>query len=327
MNGIAIVIVTHNSEDVILPCLDACLPYGSEVIVVDNASSDDTLGKVRQRPAVHLIANTENRGFAAGVNQGIARTRQPLVLLLNPDAVLTSSLGALALACSRPETGAAGGRLTGADGEFQRGFSFRRFPRPLTLIFEVLGINRILQSNPVNRRYRCLDYNGDQAADVEQPAGAFLMTRRDAWERLAGLDERFRPVWFEDVDYCKRMNELGLRIRYEPGATATHIGGHSARKLEWGVRELFWYGSLLEYAGKHFTRQPVRMVGVAVVGGACLRSVTGMFRFRSLEPFSIYGKVMRLAWRYVRDPASGSEVASSGNSSRTLIDQAQIHVL
>lgn len=323
MRGIAIVIVTHNSEEVILPCLDGCLPYGSEVIVVDNASTDGTVQKVRKRPAVHLIVNCENRGFAAAVNQGVLCTRLPLVLLLNPDTMLTSGVGPLSVACSREDVGAAGGRLTGSDGEFQKGFSIRRLPTPVVLSFEALGINRIWPGNPSNRHYRYLDYDSSVAGDVEQPAGAFLMMKRQAWEAVDGLDEGFHPIWFEDVDFCKRLLEKGFRIRYEPGAKAVHVGGHSAKKLEWGTRQCYWYASLLRYASKHFGAGAARTVSISVASGACIRLVMGILR-HGPRAVPVWFRIIRLACGYLKEPLRDHAIHTS---STRLIDPAEIHVL
>src|SRR5262245_26040537 len=135
MAGVGIVIVTCNSESEIGPCLDSALLAG-DVIVVDNASSDGTLEQIRRRGAT-VIANPVNRGFAAAVNQGIRAIGSDVVLLLNPDAVLKTSIEPLQLACSSPETGAAGGKLVGRDNLVQAGFTVRRLPTPLVLALEV----------------------------------------------------------------------------------------------------------------------------------------------------------------------------------------------
>ncbi len=118
----------------------------------------------------------------------------------------------------------------------RRGFTIRRFPTPLTLWFELCGFNRLWPSNPVNRRYRYLDRDLEQAGPVEQPAGAFLMFRRDVWERLGGFDEGFYPVWFEDVDFCRRAADAGYRIEYVPQVEAEHLGGHSVGQISEGCR-------------------------------------------------------------------------------------------
>src|SRR5205807_2640796 len=104
----------------------------------------------------------------------------------------------------------------------------------------------------VNRHYRYLDADLDVPATVEQPAGAFLLFRRSVWTQLGGFDEQFRPLWFEDVDFCKRARDLGFEAHYVPQVTAHHLGGHSISKLDWALRTVYWYASLLRYASKHF---------------------------------------------------------------------------
>jgi N-acetylglucosaminyl-diphospho-decaprenol L-rhamnosyltransferase len=295
MNGIGAVIVTYNSEREIGSCLDSAMSRVESAIVVDNASSDGTLSEVRKRPNVALLANTGNRGFAAAVNQGIQALDTPYILLLNPDAVLQTGLEELAAACGDPGVGAAAGKLTGSEGQPQSGFSVRRFPTPFALSFEALGLNRLWRGNPVNRRYRCLDVNLEAPADVEQPAGAFLMIRRQAWQAVGGFDEGFYPIWFEDVDFLKRMHSAGFRVRYAPGAIAGHGGGHSVGRIPWESREVCWYGSLMRYSFKHFRFTGRVLVWAAVVTGCALRAVFRVLRQRRLSPLAVYGRVISFA--------------------------------
>src|SRR5947207_1339500 len=103
MNQTGVVVVTYNSADVIVTCLDSCALQ--RTVVVDNASSDSTRELVRQRPAVKLISNATNRGFAAAANQGVQALETELVLLLNPDAELVTSIDPMAEACSRAGVG------------------------------------------------------------------------------------------------------------------------------------------------------------------------------------------------------------------------------
>lgn len=289
------VIVTYNSGAEIGPCLDAAIPRAGEVVVVDNGSTDNTLEEVRKRPSVKLIVNSQNRGFAGAVNQGFAATESPYVLLLNPDAVLLTGVEPMAAACARPRIGAAGGKLLEAGGRAQHGFMVRRFPTALTLILEVLGVNRLWKRNPVNRRYRCLDMNPDAAAEAEQPAGAFLMIRRDAWQAAGGFDEQFHPLWFEDVDFLKRLRDKGLQAAYEPAAAARHEGGHSIQRLSQESRILYWYASLLRYSSKHFTPSRFAAVCVATALGSVLRMIGESVLSRNLRPLRVYSKVVRLA--------------------------------
>jgi GT2 family glycosyltransferase len=298
MQDIGIIIVTHNSGADIGPCLDAALKSGAEVLVVDNASSDETISQIRQRGAA-LIVNAENRGFAAAVNQGVRALRSNYVLLLNPDAILLDSLEPLLRACSTPGIAAAGGKLVDVQNQVQAGFTLRRLPTPVALAFEVLLINRLWPTNPANWHYRCYGFDYNEPADVEQPAGAFLMFRRQIWEQLGGLDERFYPVWFEDVDFCKRIRDHGDRIYYDPRSVASHRGGHSIQKILLEKRQLYWYRSLLKYGFKHFDRVSSRLLCLAVMVGSCLRMAVGIATQRSLRPVPVYGGVMRLAGRYL----------------------------
>ncbi|MFB3778856.1 MAG: glycosyltransferase family 2 protein [Bryobacteraceae bacterium] len=310
MKGIGAVIVTCNSEAVIGACLDAVLDRVEQVVVVDNASTDRSREEVRKRPAVHLIANPENRGFAAAVNQGAAAVDLPLLLLLNPDLTLQADVGPLASVCADPAVGAAAGKLTGEDGRPQAGFSVRRFPSPAALAFEVLGLNRLWKTNPVNRRYRCLDLDLDSAAEVEQPAGAFLMIRRDAFLAVGGFDEGFRPVWFEDVDFLRRLRGAGYRIYYEPRVAAKHRGGHSVGRLPEESRVDSWYGSLLRYSARHYGFAGRLAVAAAVVVGCTGRMFLGALRGWKRQPLRAYGRVMWTACRRL----CSSRIGEAGRS-------------
>ena len=262
------VIVTYYSAGHIAECLRS-LRGLAEVIVVDNGSKDETCEIVRRTaPEATLIANTSNLGFAGAVNQGIAATNSPLVLLLNPDSYLRTPLDAMVVSCLQTRVGAAGGKLVDANGESQRGFNVRALPTATALAAECLGMNRMWPSNPVNRKYRAFDLNPDQSQEVEQPAGAFLMVRRDVLERIGYLDDAFFPLWFEDVDLCWRILGAGYKIWYTAECEAAHDGGHSVAAMTAEQRQLAWYGNLIRFIDKHFsawTRRwllPVIFVGI-----------------------------------------------------------------
>lgn len=294
MARVAIVIVTYNSAAEIVGCLNALRHQpDAEVVVVDNASSDDTAAIVRST-GVRLLASPTNLGFAGGVNLGVRETTAPLILLLNPDAHLLTGVEAL-IESMQPPTGYAGGLLLGDDGLPQTGFMIRRLPTPTALAFEVLGLNRLFPRNPVNWNYRCRAMDPMAHGFAEQPAGAFLMFTRQAWLEVGGLDESFMPVWFEDVDFCARLRQAGYRGDYVPAARARHTGGHSVSTLGVGIRHKYWYGNLLEYAAKHFGIIGFRGVAAAVVTGALLRAVTG-WPLHGARAFRIYGEVLQLAW-------------------------------
>lgn len=280
-----------------MSCLDALAEMAPDVVatVVDNASADRTVELVRQRPGVRLLANLENRGFAGAANQGFAAAVGDPILLLNPDVRLRTPLTPLIEACR--EHGLAAGQLTAPDGRAQAGFTIRRFPTAASLALELLGINRLWPDNPVNRRYRYLDRDLNREGPVEQPAGAFLMARRDVWERLGGFDQDFHPVWFEDVDFCHRAADAGHQAQYVPQVRAEHLGGHSVRKLPSARMEQYWYVSLLSYAAKHYRPWPYRGVCLAAVLSTVPRTVAGIVRERNLNPVVSGCKIIRLAVR------------------------------
>jgi N-acetylglucosaminyl-diphospho-decaprenol L-rhamnosyltransferase len=296
MAEIGIIIVSYNSGPEIGPCLDAALASGADVVVVDNASTDNSAAEAARRGA-RLIANASNRGFAAAVNQGFAALDTPYVLLLNPDAVIQAGLDRLRAACDLPRAAGAGGRLLGADGVPQAGFMVRGLPTPAALILEALLLNRIWPGNSVNRRYRGLNLDLSARGAVEQPAGAFLMIRRAVWLELGGFDEGFYPLWFEDVDFCRRAVDRGYAFYYEPDAVAKHAGAHSIRRLSVENRRVYWYRSLLRYAFRHFSPSAFRAVCLAVLFGCFPRGFAESLSARSLQPLAAYAKVARIASR------------------------------
>ena len=268
------------------------------VVVVDNASQDGSAKRA-------TIANRENLGFAAAVNQGVRATDAEFVLLLNPDARVLTAVDDLVTASG--QYGLAAGKLVDETGRAQRGFTIRRLPTALSLGFELLGINRFWPSNKVNRGYRYLDRDLEQAGEVEQPAGAFLMFRRDVWEALGGFDESFYPVWFEDVDFCRRAVDAGYRIEYVPTVTAEHVGAHSVSKIPEGCRAVYWCASLLKYAAKHFRPLGYRGICMAVVLTSVPRAVAGMIRTRSFTPIKACIEIVGSAgWRLVSAQRSGA---------------------
>lgn len=295
MKSIGAVIVTWNSEQDIAECIAAAKKAGvAETIVVDNGSKDRTREIVAAIDGVKLLYFPENLGFAGGVNRGVGALTTEYALILNPDCLVQDGLERMANAA---QGGAAGGMLLGSDGELQSGFAVRRLPTAWALIFEVLGLNRLFPGNPVNRRYRCAGFDPSQEQEVEQPPAAFLMVRKKIFEELKGMDERFWPIWFEDVDFCLRLREAGHQIVYCPAARAKHRGGGSIEKIFWPFKELAWYGSLLRYATQHFGWLSRRLVCLAVAAASVPRALTGIiYRHQGVRALGVYVDIFCLAW-------------------------------
>jgi GT2 family glycosyltransferase len=298
----SVVLVAHNSSGWIESSLQAlCAESDWEIVLIDNASSDDTRERVtRFANRVRIIANAENRGFAGAVNQAVKLATGSVIVALNPDTVPQhGALDCLARILDT-KTGAAGGMLLDQLGKPQLGFLVRRFPTLASALSEVLLLNRLWPSNPWNSRYRCLDLDYSRSQEVDQPAGAALAFRRHAWEQAGGLDELFYPVWFEDVDFCLRLRQLQWRIVYCPEAVFRHAGGHSVSRLSFCERQHYWYANLLRYFRKHHGRVAVVLLRVGIAFGMLLRSLAALCgampeSVKRLHAIRAYAAV---TWRY-----------------------------
>ncbi|MGA7614908.1 MAG: glycosyltransferase family 2 protein [Thermoanaerobaculia bacterium] len=306
---VSVLIVTWNSAAWIGRCLGAvpaaCGDVPWEVIVHDNASSDETVDLARGfRDRVSVASDDANSGFAGGMNRALERARGEYVLFLNPDCELDpDSVRTLASYLdSEPAVAAVAPLLHGEDGLPQREFQLRRFPTVRSLVSDLLLLDELIPSNGAahSYRYRDLDISLPQA--VEQPAGAALMVRRSVLQRVGSFDERFFPAWFEDVDLCRRLWESGGAIHLVPSARATHRGGVCLDHVEFAEFLSIWYRNLALYASKWFRRGDVELLRIATLLGMSLRilaTAAGLGRspLRRRETLRAYRRVLGEAFR------------------------------
>lgn len=227
MSRVDVVVVSYNSENHLRAAVEplAALP-DVRVIVVDNASADRSLECVTDL-RITPIPQPTNRGFAYGCNVGWRAGDAPFVLLLNPDAELEeASLRRLIATLEvNNRVGAAGPKIVEADGSLD--FSQRRFPRLRSTYAQALLAHRILP------RAAWTDELVRDPEAYERPgspdwlSGACLLVRRDALERLGGLDEGFF-LYCEDLDLCRRLRDDDYDVRFVPEAVCVHVGGASA---------------------------------------------------------------------------------------------------
>ena len=316
---VSVVIVAYNSRAHISACLDSVQDRAGEIIVVDNASSDGTADLVRRRhPGVRLICPNSNLGFAAAANLGARQSNGSAILFLNPDTVCLDPLGPLEDALNENQSlAAAAPRLVGPDGRTRIGFTVRRLPQAASLLFEVLLVNRLFPGNPVNRRYRCLDLDLECPQKVEQPAGACLLVRRDRFEACGGFDESFYPLWFEDVDLCKRLRDRDGLIQYLPQVRVEHYGGHSLESITFCEKQIYWYCNMLYYVQKHFPRRIGGVIRGALLAGMGLRALADMagsqpapLQSSRRERLRAYWKAAKLSWRGVEGGTARARVVS-----------------
>jgi GT2 family glycosyltransferase len=202
-----------NRAEVTLGCLQTLalrlnsVPF--EIIVVDNGSSDETAQLLDRVQGVKVLRNAANVGFPAGVNQASRLATGEFLLLLNNDTqVLGKSIDmAAGFLSSHPDVGAVGGRVVLLDGTLQEGGCLIRQ--------DGFAFQQGRGEDPFHPAF-AFQY------EVDYCSGVFLMTRRELFRRLGGLDEAFGPGYFEDTDYCVRLHKAGYRIVYIPDSLVIH---------------------------------------------------------------------------------------------------------
>ncbi len=233
---VTVVIVSWNVAEFLVDCIESIasssLGLPPEVIVVDNASSDDTLQVIRQRfPWVRLIANRENVGFARANNQGFALARGRFVLILNPDTVLSKrALSTMVRVLKeRPEVGMVGPRLVLPDGKIQPTCARRFTTLGQALFCEAMRLHKLPMVGPwfFSRYYSPYSYRLTQ--EVEAISGAAMLVRRDVLGTLGGFAESFAHCG-EDVDLCFRLREAGHSIVYAADCVVYHLAEKSSQQ-------------------------------------------------------------------------------------------------
>jgi GT2 family glycosyltransferase len=272
MTDLSVVIVNWNTREFLSRCLrsvyDTTLDLDFEVIVVDNGSTDGSQDMVRRKfPAVSLIVNTENKGFAKANNQAIRRSRGRYVLLLNSDAFVCENTieHTVAFMDGHPEAGMAGCKLLYEDGRLQP--SCYAFPTLSTEFFIAVGLDRLFPKSRLFGKYGMTYWDFDDIREVDVILGAFMMVRATAIDEVGLMDERYF-MYSEEVDWCYRFRDKGWRIYFYPHVEAVHVGGGSTRRVraEMLVR---LYGSRIEFFRKHHGRLSARLLKL-VVGFNCL---------------------------------------------------------
>jgi N-acetylglucosaminyl-diphospho-decaprenol L-rhamnosyltransferase len=227
---LSIVILNWNVRELLDRCLASLRSdhYALEIIVVDNASHDDSVTMVRAKyPQVTLIVNTGNRGFTGGNNQGIEASHGRYVLVLNPDTeVLADALDRLVRYLDdHPEVGVLGPQLLNPDRSIQS--SRRRFPTLATAFFESTWLQG-LAPRGILTHYYMDDVPLDHAHEVDWLNGAGTVFRREVIDQVGGYDAQNFFMYSEELDLCRRVKEAGWKIVYLPEARVIHYVGQSS---------------------------------------------------------------------------------------------------
>lgn len=266
---VSIVIVNYNAGDILLACVERAVLQAEQVIVVDNASSDDSIAVLRSAlPSVIIIANRINLGFAKACNQGAKAAAGEHILFLNPDCIL--EYGAVQklvhAAYSAPDVGMVGGLLINADGSEQAG-ARRAVPTPWRSLVRVTGLGGLSGRYP--RLFSDFDLHKQRLPErpIEMGAisGACMLAKRNALEQVGLLDEGYF-MHCEDLDWCMRFRRNGWKLLFVPDARMIHHKGHCSKDrpvfVEWNKHK-----GMLRFYNKFFRHQyPGLLMGMVTLG-------------------------------------------------------------
>lgn len=248
----SVVIVNYNCGDFLIDCLKSLFNQNVTVTVVDNASTDGSIGKAQEQfPEVTYVLNDRNLGFARACNQGAGLTTGEFLLFLNPDTVVGGDAIGKAedFMASHPACGALGGLVSNPDGSRQP--TVRRFPTYTNILFgRYAPFTKLFPENRFSRDFLCADLDYSTPQVVDALCGAFLLVRRRAWAGVGGFDGRFFFM-VEDTDLCYRLKQNGWQVCYFPQPVCVHHLGERLKPNR--KREKFYHSrGMFRFYEKHY---------------------------------------------------------------------------
>lgn len=294
---LSVVLVTYNSAHVVGAALDGLGTDPSiEIVVVDNGSSDETVELVRQaHPHVLVVESGGNLGFARGVNLGVARSRGSFVMLLNPDATISSTSVSLLLDAARRDPDSVFAPFIEQPAP-QRILSAGWMPTTWRMLTHYSGLSRLGRTARWAQGHYLLPDQVTKPTNVEWATGACLLFSRAVWDRLGGLSER----WFmyaEDVEFCFRARRSGHDIWLLPEARAEHMVGASDGRRD-GTVNSAWVLNLREFHasslahGRASTQRWTAVVAAGLASRAVLAALLKGPRSDSARRFAAYSTAL-----------------------------------
>ncbi len=272
---VSIIIVSYRCRDLLLECLESLELQRAEVsfdvVVVDNASGDDTLSAAAAAyPWIDADASAENLGFARANNRALERATGRAILFLNPDTVLpTGSLRAcLDELWAGPEVGVLTPKLVDREGRLDRR-SKRGFPTIWSSFCYFTGLDQRFTGRR-STRYTMGWLGEDEIGDVESVSGAFMLMPTRVLDEIGGFDTDFF-MYAEDIDLCLRAIAAGYKVRYWPKVTVVHVGaGSNVDGMRPAAADEAYFRTMAPFIRKHRPgirgRVTAAAVGVAAEG-------------------------------------------------------------
>jgi O-antigen biosynthesis protein len=287
--NVSVIIVNYNVRDLVLNSVAslrvALDGIASEIIVVDNGSSDGAIEALNERfPDVVTIPLEKNLGFGKANNVGIERAQGRYMLLLNPDTIVEEKTvrEMIDFMEAHPTCGISGCRVILPDGTFDPAAK-RGFPSPWSSFCKVFGLSKLFPKSQLFGGYNMTHLDEHRTSRVEAICGCFMFCRADVLRELGGFDTDFF-MYGEDLDLCYRATKLGWDIFYHPDTTIIHVKGESTRRSSLDALAVF-YEAMEIFARKHF-RSNLPLLWLVRVGIAMRRIIA-----RVLERFPQIGFV------------------------------------
>jgi hypothetical protein len=281
---ISVVVVNYNTGhllDRMFTALDAARGgLKLQVIVVDNASRDDSIDILRTKyPGAVLVENSVNVGFGRANNQALPFARGRYLLLLNTDAFMSPDtlVKTVEFMDGHPRCGVLGVKLVGSDGALQP--SCRYFPTPWNVFLARMGLGRFF---PDTRLVDDMSWDHASARECDWVTGCYYLVRREVIERVGLFDPRYF-LYYEEVDHCRRVRQAGWSVIYYPFTEVVHIGGESAVSVGQLTRagrqiSLFQIESELLYFRKHFGASGVLAAAFLITFADVISACKGLVR-------------------------------------------------
>ncbi len=224
----------------------------TEVIVVDNNSTDDSIAYLKPKfEVVKFIESAANNGFGRACNIGLKESKGDYILFLNPDTIVAedSFTKCIQFFKSHPGCGALGVKMLDGSGCFLKE-SKRAFPSPLTSLFKLTGLSHLFPKSKLFSRYHLGHLSKEQNHEVDVLAGAFFMIRKDVLALVGSFDEDFF-MYGEDVDLSYRIQKAGFKNYYFSETTILHFKGESTKRGSLNYVRLF-YQAMMIFVKKHY---------------------------------------------------------------------------
>lgn len=279
---LSIIIVNYNVKYFLEQCLysvrKASKQFPIEIFVVDNNSVDGSTDMLKIKfPEVILIENKKNVGFSVANNQAIRQAKGRYILLLNPDTVVQEDTfdKVIHFMDEHPEAGGLGVKMLNGKGVFLPE-SKRGLPTPLVAFYKIFGLSKLFPKSKIFGKYHLGYLTENQIHEIDVLAGAFMLMRKEALDKVGLLDETFF-MYGEDIDLSYRIKKGGYKNYYFPHTQIIHYKGESTKKSSVNYVFIF-YNAMIIFARKHFSSKNAKLfsflinIAIYIRAGAAIAS-------------------------------------------------------